>query len=502
MRLYFAILLVSVFVVTAPGASTDGDYERLSAQGINLAYNLKFDEATNIFQNLIRLQPDNPHGYLLMTVNYYYRYQLEENHQKLADKFNHYSKKAIERAKSQLRDPEHQVDALFYLGTAHMYLAAYHGWESNWLRAYWYGRDGINYLQRVVERDPDYYDAYLGLGLYHYYTDVIPKFAKAVTFILGIDSDREKGLAELELAAENGLYSKAEALLFLGSIHLYVEKDYTMAEHYFRKLADLYPENGSFLMMLGETYQKLGKNALAARTLHQLVDSANTSKMPVLVSSSHFRLGNLYYNERDLPKAISHYQKSLEFASHSTGNIKWVNALANLNLGRSYDLLGRRDIAISYYRRVKKSDHKHAYEKAQERLEHPLVRTQRPPKNRNFDEIIEIYQGALAKSRNEDGSYSRNDLPELTYNIAKEMYERGAYQSALTKFLRVTTMENVSEPWLRPWAHFYSGQCYLKLGDTQKALAHFDRTYPFEDSRLKAEIAKIRDLMSVSNGSN
>ena len=96
--------------------------------------------------------------------------------------------------------------------------------QSNWLRAYWYGKDGINYLKKVVAVDPNYYDAYFGLGLYHYYADVIPQFVKMVTAILGIEGDRERGLKELRLAAENGKYSKAQAMLILGNIYLYTEK--------------------------------------------------------------------------------------------------------------------------------------------------------------------------------------------------------------------------------------------------------------------------------------
>ncbi|MFQ5648674.1 MAG: tetratricopeptide repeat protein [bacterium] len=489
-------------VLPAQTLSSDRNYQELTARGIELAYNLHFDQATETFQDLIELEPDNPHGYLLLTVSYYYRYQLEEHHEKFAKKFLEFSQQAIEHAKRKLGKKEEKLDALFYLGTANVYLATYHGWESNWLRAYWYGRDGIEYLERVVALEPEYYDAYLGLGLYHYYADVIPKFAKAVTFLLGIEADREKGLAELELAAEHGTYSRAEALLFLGSIHLYIEKDYQKSRVYFEKLADLYPENGTYLMLLGETYQKLGMNDQAAKTLSRLVEDTSAPQFPVLVISSHFRLGNLYYNQRDLPKAITHYQNSLRYATQSTGNVKWVFALANLNLGRSYDLLGRRETALEYYRRVKRSDHKHAYKMARERIKKPLPRLKQAARNRNFDEIIEVYQGALAKSQNGDGTFSRSKLAEMNYNIATAMFDKGAYQSALARFQRIVRMEEVEADWIKPWAHFYIGKCYLESGESEKASAAFQEAARFQDEQLQLEIDKARDLLTAEHGSN
>jgi len=364
-----------LFLMILLGSSTvqlrasEGAYQSLSSAGLDLAYNLQFKEATDVFNQLIRLQPDNPHGYLLQSVNYYYRYQLEENHKVFGKQFQQFVLRAVEKSKRSLTDPDKKINALFYTGTAFMYLAAYHGWESEWLKAYWYGRKGIEYLERVVQEDSTYYDAYLGLGLYHYYTDIIPRYAKPLTFVLGIENNREKGLQELQLAAKHGTYSKAEALLFLGTIFLYLEKDYDVALNYFEALAKLYPQNASFLMLLGENYQKLNRNKEALNTLNQIVKKVDIPVFPVLVISSYYRIGNLYLNMKNPDEAINNYEKSMQYASLSTGNVKWVFALSNLNIGRSYETMGKRQEAVAYYKKVKRSHHKHAYEIAQKRLE-------------------------------------------------------------------------------------------------------------------------------------
>ena len=63
------------------------------------------------------------------------------------------------------------------------------------------------------------YDAYLGLGIYNYLADVLPKFVKVLSFILGINGDKELGLKQIRLAHEKGVFTKTEALFFLGAIY-------------------------------------------------------------------------------------------------------------------------------------------------------------------------------------------------------------------------------------------------------------------------------------------
>ncbi len=489
--MYWLVLLFCFSV-----QASEDRYKTLTSAGLDHAYNLHFDEATDIFTQLIQLQPDNPRGYLLQSINFYYRYQLEENHENFARQFLYFSQKAIATAKRVASRDTEKLDALFYLGTAHIYLAAYHGWENNWWKAYWYGKEGIAYLERLVQLEPTYYDAYLGLGLYHYYTDIIPRVAKAVGYVLGLDNDREKGLKELKLAAQYGTYSREEALFFLGSIYLYLEKDFNKAMGYFQRLVILYPENSSFLMMLGENYQKVGKTKEAADTLNQLVSGDKATRFPVLIISSYYRLGNLYFGMRDLPKAIQSYTKCLKLASLSTGNVSWVFALANLNLGRSYDLLGRRKDAAHYYKRVKETDHKHAYKIAQARIKKAQGKEQ-ARQSHNQEEIVSIYREALAKVNASNTGGSGSNVPELHYHIGRAFYEKAAYSVAINKFDKIIASTSPTEPWLKPWTQYYLGNCYLKVGKFKKAAEAYGLAYQYNDPELRSRITRKQANFSI-----
>ena len=86
------------------------------------------------------------------------------------------------------------VEGLFYLGAAAGNLGRFYGMEDRWLKAYWHGRRGKNALLSLVEIDPDYNDAYLGLGIYHYYSAVLPKIVRTLSYVMGIRGDKNLGL--------------------------------------------------------------------------------------------------------------------------------------------------------------------------------------------------------------------------------------------------------------------------------------------------------------------
>lgn len=77
---------------------------------------------------------------MLKSVVYYYRYLLDESTAEIEKKFINLAKTGIDRAHKILAKDRKNVNALFYAGTAHIYLAALHGEQGNWLQAFWNGK--------------------------------------------------------------------------------------------------------------------------------------------------------------------------------------------------------------------------------------------------------------------------------------------------------------------------------------------------------------------------
>ncbi len=71
-------------------------------QGIALAYNMHLDEAERIFDSLIAQNPDDPQGYVLKSVVYYYRYLLDQSTAEIEKQFIKLAKMGIDRAQKTL----------------------------------------------------------------------------------------------------------------------------------------------------------------------------------------------------------------------------------------------------------------------------------------------------------------------------------------------------------------------------------------------------------------
>lgn len=496
------VLLLALFATTH--AKKVDRYHELSLQGIEHAYNMEIDTATAIFDEIIRMDPDNPHGYILQSVNYFYRFQFEEAGEVYVKQFKRYTAEAIKRSKKRLSNKEKALDALFYLGTAHMYLAAYHSSKSNWIRAYWYGKHGIEYLEKVVAIDPDYYDAYLGLGLYHYYADVMPKFIKTVSSFLGISGDRKRGLQDLQLAAEKGTYSRAEALFFLGNIYLYTENESEQALACAQKLASLYPKG--FLLFHGETLQKNGRHQEALEVFNRAIAENDSARFPFFTIWSHYLLGNVYFELNQFKRAIEQHNLAIEMASKSTDRIKFVFAWSNFRIAESYEMLGQHQVAVSFYNKVKKGHHKRAYKRARERLKKPLLKAEldltlghNHYKRKNFDQAIEIYRTVLSKAMQDTKDYPARKVPRIYHHIGKALFKKEDFQAAVSTLGEVVAMEDVREKWIKPWSHYYLGKCYIEMDDIQKALEQFATANKLDDNRLRFEIEKAREALDLKS---
>ena len=495
------LITILIFIPFSSNASASDKnvYHQLSLEGIEYGYNMQIEKATEVFDQLMKLEPKNPLGYVLQSVNYFYILQWGWS-KDVEKRFKKLTSKAIKLSKRNLPDKEKRLDALFYLGTIRIYLAAYHGGQSNWLRAYWYGKDGIRYLKKLVAVDPNYYDAYLGLGLYHYYADVIPKFIKMVTAILGIEGDRERGLKELQSAAENGKYSKAEAMLFLGNIYLYTEKQSEKALQYSKELAELYPVNSGFLSFLGENYQRNGAHSLAIETFKSGLAQEAAHRYPIFKMFLFYNLGNAYFEMNQFDKAASFYRQSFAVKASENKARKGVLALVNYKIGLCYDMVSRHEDALKKYRQVKKSHNNRAYKLARERLNKPMSLVERDlifgknfVKTKSYEDAMGTFKQALEKCELNSEDYPETKIPELRYHLAKTKFEEKNIQTAISDFKEIGALKNVKEKWIKPWSHFYHGRCLEESGEFQSALAEYDAAYKFDDNELRFQIDRRRE---------
>src|SRR5262249_19004531 len=97
-------------------------------------------------------------------------------------------------------------------------------------------------LLRARALDPQDPDVLFGLGLYDYYADVLPRFARLLRFLSGLPAgNRARGLRAIEASARTSRLHGVEAQVQLYEIHAFYEDDPERAAAETADLARRYP---------------------------------------------------------------------------------------------------------------------------------------------------------------------------------------------------------------------------------------------------------------------
>ncbi|HVO33823.1 MAG TPA: hypothetical protein VMU17_07895, partial [Elusimicrobiota bacterium] len=223
--------------------------------------------------------------------------------------------------------------------------------QKEWVDAYFRGKAGAKYLRKAITYNPDLYDAYMGLGIYDYFTDTLSG-VQAVLAALLIHGDRGRGLRELQLAIDKGQHARVEAMLFLTEIYTFEENTPDKALPLTQELRHEFPQSPAMHLAEIMTYYSLGQWD------HVKIEAAIFLRQSEQETPYYSRLGirpALYclgvaalMGDRDAETCLRDMNQILEGGEDSS---RWVT-FAHLRRGQVYDLRGQRDQALAEYRRV------------------------------------------------------------------------------------------------------------------------------------------------------
>ncbi len=218
----------------------------------HLLFDDDFSAAESLATTLQRQYPDEPCGYLFAAIALLTKmFALEENcrpseFHRLLDSAAAKAQRILDTASS----PTVRAWQHVYLGHVEAYRSL---WESHYgslMKAIKRGRRAKKIYEQGLAEDSTVYDLYFGLGLYHYW-----KSAKAglLRWLGLIHNDKEKGIAQLRLAADSSLFSRPSAhnaLLWI----LMDRKEYDSVIARCREMIEKYPHGKSFLWLLAQAY--------------------------------------------------------------------------------------------------------------------------------------------------------------------------------------------------------------------------------------------------------
>ncbi len=325
----------------------DPRIKNLLLKGIEATFQENYPTAESLFSGLIQMDPEDPAGYFFSAA--LYQSQMIDLESDFREKdFYEQIKKAKKLARRRIKQNKKDPWAYLILGNSYGAKAVYEAKKGNWWSALNEGLKAKSALKKALKCDPKLYDAYVGLGSYHFWSSVV---TKAFWWLPFIGDNREKGISEMKLAYQNSIFSKGAAAS--GLIWMYIqEKKFDQAINLAQKMQAEYPRGKSFLWALAEAYyekkdwhnallkyQELSERIERVHASKNLDQSYNLIECKFLIATCLFNLGrykesaimcqdilNLPLTERTKKRQKSKLKKTkdiLEKCLEFTADKKW-----------------------------------------------------------------------------------------------------------------------------------------------------------------------------------
>lgn len=364
-----------------PSPSTPREaMDALIDEGLRGIYNLDYAGSKKAFATLKQDFPDHPIGLYGLTTALWWELtnDYDEDNPVLEKEFLATADETIAFARKQLKKGDPTGEIRLCLGGALGLKGRWDAIQGHWLAAYKSGKKAFDVQDEAIKSNPELYDAYLGVGIFHYYVAVLPAAVKIFARMI-FGGSKAQGLREINLAKDKGRFSRTAALLFLVNLYVNNEKDPAKALALLREGRKEFPNSPFFhfaeLLILDEARDwsalRIGAQDFLAR-----IRRAEGNYGKGREHMGLFALGNSYLIEGDVGRALDIYEDVL--ANHHQQD-RWIS-LTYLHRGMAYDLRGRRDLAVADYNTVlDRRDVWELHDKARALLKHPY---QAPRKKR------------------------------------------------------------------------------------------------------------------------
>jgi tetratricopeptide (TPR) repeat protein len=271
--------------------------------------------------------------------------------------------KALALVAHNKKDP----DALYFLGAVYGVMG---GYEASTARKFFAavrnGSRSVEAHQKVLKLNPDYYDAYLSVGMYDYVVGNLPFAYKAIAAIAGHRGNKERGIKRLQTVIEKGTLSADGARVLLLAIYQN-EKRYQDALDILNYLTAKYP--GNYLARLERitTLVSLKCTEEAYEAFEELLQDPSASQAADLI---YYQFAEALALNMEYKRAAEYY---LAVPKCNQADTKLVT-LALLRAAQVYDLGGLRNEAVANYRVVlTRSNVYDSREQAQRGLKEPFA---------------------------------------------------------------------------------------------------------------------------------
>jgi len=275
-------LILTVLLLANNFLYNDPTADRLIRQTLQNTYSMKIEEARSAAKSLQELFPDHPAGYTLMAETYWWEAQSDPGNSAISDKYYAAHDLAVEKGESALKSSKYpKLEITAYIASAHGSYARFKvTQEQAFFGALRAGLRAHRYAEEVYEMDKNYFDIYVGIGAFNYFTGSLPGVIKPFAWLIGARGDRDLGLQQLKTAMTKARYSQTEARIVYYTAML-EEKNWPEAWSTLERLRKDYPDNYVLYVWVTDWYRQQRRN-LAGAEYFEKVYSEEIKRSPVL----------------------------------------------------------------------------------------------------------------------------------------------------------------------------------------------------------------------------
>ena len=441
MKLRFSqFILILFLVLNIPNYSQSDLNSRISI-GLESLYNFNFNSSEKIFNNIIKIYPENPAGYYYKSISHLW-YFLDSKEEKELENFILLTDSAIAKSEIILEQDSTDLFVIYILGSCYVNRTFAFTRNENYFDAVVSARKFHSYFDIILAKDSLYYDAFTSKGLFNFAISQAPQTWSWALNLAGMTGNKKVGLNYLEVAARKGKFSKIDAQFYLSQIYSEFLLKYQSAKKILIDLSSRFPKNLLFRFALANLQVKTFDLSNASRNYKTVYASTDTSMVQVK-NFAAMSLGDILYSKGDYEEARNYYTGFLEKTSDA--HFKGITAL---KIGLSY-LFEKDSLSALLY-----------FDIASEG---------------NDDLDDDLY----AKIKGEEYLNKLPSEDELKLILIKNMIDTGKFNTAkdsLEKFVE----QNISDT-LRAEAILYLSDAYFHLGKNKKSLEYAVAVFNFDD---------------------
>lgn len=466
MKKYFITALI-LFLLIQNRIDSQG-LQSLVNQGLAKAYNMELEAAEKIYNRIIDQYPEEPHGYFLISQIYYWTY-LGSKDKGEYQVFSRFADLAQEKIDKILDQDEKNVRINYMAGNLASFRAMANATNESSVDAFWSSKNAVSFLEKTLDINPKFYDAYLGLGLFDYAMSFVPEFLKWAVNLTGLTSDKERGLHYIKLAYNKGTSGTTEAAFHLSKIYTDYLADYDSAYYYIQQIIPKYPKNTLFHYQYAVSLIKGKELDRAIQSLNTVI-RLNNKRFPQVTALAHYRKGEVYFKKNQFKSAIKEYELFLDLSKDLD-----FTGIAALHIALSHKILGNEE-EYKKYLNLASDGNPDLYEDSYAKLKSEIFA------DREIEETdlkLIRYKNMIDSGRNKSAydslkvlipSIDNNDqkgialayLSESAFNLRK-------YPESVDAAEKILAIKLADEKWMIPFSYYIQARANWVVGAKNEA---------------------------------